>query len=166
MFGLNWMMLCFAIVSSVILIHRERVSALSLTSTEIQYSPKTLNVVNTGSSDYTEMPRRNRRKFSNQGITKGRIGVKRRHQNRGRTWNKRCDVRRGRKGWRSKNIERNPKKAEVRCAKILEDWEKSNRTYIRRAGRDIQKRLKKIKIFSEYATCMEEAVSEVARCPF
>ena len=153
-------MLCFAIVSSLILIHRERVSALSIISTE--YSPKTLNVVNTGSSDYTEMPRRNRRKFDNQGITKGRIGVKRRHQNRGRTWNKRCDLRRGRKGRRSKNIESNPKKAEVRCAKILEDWEKSNRG----AGREIQKRLKKIKIFSEYATCMEEAVSEVARCPF
>ena len=77
-------MFCSVVFSSLLLIQREGVSASYLTpNTEIQYSPKPANAVNNSSYDYTELPRRKRRTFGNQGIIKRRNGAKkRRHQNR------------------------------------------------------------------------------------
>ena len=146
-------MFCSVIFSSLLLIQREGVSASYLTpNTEIQFSPKPLNIMNNSSSDYTEMPRRKRRTFGNQGIIKRRNGAKRRrHQNRGRLWNKRCDGRRGRR----RNVE-SDSKFESKCGKFLADLNETKRG----GGRGTRQTAKKIEMFK---TCVDKIVRKAER---
>ena len=146
-------MFCSVVFSSLLLIQREGVSASYLTPyTEIQYSPKPANAVNNSSSDYTELPRRKRRSFGNQGIIKRRNGAKRRrHQNRGRLWNKRCDGRRGRR----RNVE-SDSKFESKCGKFLADLNETKRG----GGRGTRQTAKKIEMFK---TCVDKIVRKAER---
>ena len=151
---LNWKMFCSAVFSSFLIIHRNGVSASSLTPNEIQYSHKPLYVVNSSSFDYTEMPQWNKRKFS-----KVRTGAKRRPQNRGRRWNRRCGGGRGRRGRRNTMVERDSKKAEAKCAHILEDLNESKKE----GRRGIKQKLKKIRVYSKYNDCLDEIIDELER---